>query len=142
VKPKLKLRYFNEILTNFMHNRPLSPHIQIYRPQITSILSITHRFTGIALVCSTLLFCAGFFAFSLGEPTWQMFTKLWKLAGGKIWQWPLIYSLHYHALNGIRHLMWDIGYGYDIRTVKKTGIAILILSFILTVLFGYFCSTF
>ncbi len=139
LKPRLEKWHFNEILKKFMIKRPLSPHIQIYRPQITSILSILHRFTGVALVCGIVLFCIGFVAFATGETTWKSFTNVCTLFGGKFWQWPLIFSLHYHTFNGIRHLMWDIGYGFEIKTVTQTGIVTMILSLIATLLFALFC---
>ena len=142
LKPRLKLRYFNEILKKFMANRPLSPHIQIYRPQITSILSILHRFTGIALVCGVLVFCIGFVSFTTSEAAWKEFITIWRSIGGKFWQWPLIFSLHYHILNGIRHLMWDIGYGFEIKTVTQTGVITLFLSLIATLMFAHFCLIF
>lgn len=142
LKPRLKPWYFNEILKKFMANRPLSPHIQIYRPQITSILSILHRFTGIALVCGVFLFCIGFASFTTSEAAWKEFTTIWCSIGGKFWQWPLIFSLHYHTLNGIRHLMWDIGYGFEIKTVTQTGVITLVLSLIATLLFAHFCLIF
>ena len=125
-----------------MVNRPLSPHIQIYRPQITSILSILHRFTGIGLVFGVLLFCVGFVSFSISEAAWNEFITIWHSVGGKFWQWPLIFSLHYHSINGIRHLMWDIGYGFEIKAVTQTGIITIFLSFVTTLLFAYFCLIF
>ncbi len=125
-----------------MKKKPLSPHIQIYRPQITSVLSITHRFTGLLLVFGTVLFCFGFLALSLNASTWACFVQLYKCTGGKIWQWLLIFSLHYHALNGIRHLLWDAGFGFEIKTVKQTGLITIFLSILLTLLFYFYCSPF
>ena len=122
-----------------MANRPLSPHIQIYRPQITSVLSILHRFTGIALACGIVLFCIGFIAFATSETAWRFFLMTWYSLGGKFLLWPLIFSLHYHTFNGIRHLLWDIGYGFEIKTVTQTGIITIILSLIATLLFAIFC---
>ncbi|MES2252930.1 MAG: succinate dehydrogenase, cytochrome b556 subunit [Pseudomonadota bacterium] len=123
-----------------MTNRPISPHIQIYRPQITSILSITHRFTGIALTLASCIFCVGLFSFALSETAWEMFISTCHLMGGKIWQWPLIFAVHYHAMNGIRHLAWDMGYGFNIKTVTQTSILVIILSIMATLSFAHFCS--
>jgi succinate dehydrogenase / fumarate reductase cytochrome b subunit len=123
-----------------MKSRPLSPHLQVYRPQITSILSILHRCTGIAISISLIVFAAGLYSFSLGETSWNSFVCLWYKIGGKIWQWPLIFSLHYHAFNGIRHLFWDCGKGFEIATVTKTGFFVLLLSLISTYYFATFCS--
>jgi succinate dehydrogenase / fumarate reductase cytochrome b subunit len=125
-----------------MSHRPLSPHIQIYKPQITSVLSILHRFTGIALVCGMIPFCLGFFAFATSEALWKEFIAFWHSIGGKIWQWGFIFSLHYHALNGIRHLLWDFGFGFKIKTVTLTGIITLILSVITTLAFAHYCFIF
>jgi len=123
-----------------MTNRPLSPHIQIYRPQITSILSIAHRFTGIALVLALCVFCIGLFSLSLSEAAWKKFISIWHLIGGGTWQWPLIFSVHYHAINGIRHLAWDVGSGFEIKTATRTGISVIIMSIMATLLFAHFCS--
>ena len=87
-----------------------------------------------------ILFCVGFVVFSTGETAWKEFTNAWSLIGGKIWQWPLIFSLHYHAINGIRHLIWDAGYGFEIKTVTQTGVLTLILSCIATLAFAHFCT--
>ncbi len=81
--------------------RPLSPHLQIYRPQLTSVLSITHRATGVALTVGTLL---------LG---WT-------------------FALFFHLANGIRHLFWDAGLGFDLRTTYASGWAVVAASIVLT----------
>lgn len=123
-----------------MQKRPLSPHLQIYRPQITSVLSIMHRFTGIALVIGILLFSIGFACFALNEASWRSFIKAWYAFGGSIWQWGLIFSLHYHLFNGIRHLIWDAGYGFELKTVTLSGFFVLFLSVFATFIFAHFCS--
>jgi succinate dehydrogenase / fumarate reductase cytochrome b subunit len=115
-----------------MDQRPLSPHISIYRPQITSILSILHRFTGISLIIGAIAFCMGFLAFALGESYWRSFCDVWHMIGGSFWQWCIIFSLHFHAFNGIRHLFWDMGKGFDLTTLTRTGYIIVGLSVFLT----------
>ncbi len=115
-----------------MDQRPLSPHISIYRPQITSVLSILHRFTGIGLVIGAVVFCIGFLAFALGESYWRFFCDAWHMIGGSLWQWCIIFSLHFHALNGIRHLFWDMGKGFELTTLTRTGYIVVGLSVFLT----------
>jgi succinate dehydrogenase / fumarate reductase cytochrome b subunit len=115
-------------------SRPLSPHLQIYRPQITSTLSILHRFTGIALSFGTLLLvwwlaaaAAGPAAFArvqgfIGSPLGYLLLFGWTLA------------LFFHLVNGVRHLAWDAGYGFDLPTVHRSGRATVILAVVLTLL--------
>lgn len=112
-------------------NRPLSPHISIYKPQITTILSITHRGTGIFLFLGVLLL------------VWWLVTSVYTDA--KIWSGfatPVGYiflvlwafSLFYHLLNGVRHLFWDMGKGLGLPCMRKSGIAVVIGSVLLTVI--------
>lgn len=115
-----------------MNKRPLSPHLSIYRLQITSVLSILHRFTGVGLVFGIGAFCAGFFMFALGEDYWDAFLHVWHCIGGSLWQWCIVFSLHFHALNGIRHLLWDMGLGFELKTVTRTGCRVVVLSLFLT----------
>jgi succinate dehydrogenase cytochrome b subunit len=116
------------------HNdRPLSPDIQIYRPQLTSVLSISHRVTGIALsVCSVLL-VAWLIAAASGPQTYsavQEFMRSWiglfVLLGGT-------FSLFFHLCNGIRHLVWDAGHGFLLRTIYASGWTVLAASVVLTI---------
>jgi succinate dehydrogenase / fumarate reductase cytochrome b subunit len=123
-----------------MKNRPLSPHLQIYKPQITSILSILHRFTGIALVGGIILFFVGFLSLVGGETSWSNFEAIYTLSGGKIWQWLLIFAFHYHAINGIRHLLWDLGWGFSIESVTKTGQLTILFSLFLTLFLYLFVN--
>jgi succinate dehydrogenase / fumarate reductase cytochrome b subunit len=114
--------------------RPLSPHLQVYKPQITSILSITHRATGAALAVGTLLLvywlvsaAAGPEAFVhaqgvLGSMLGQLIMFLWTLA------------LAYHLCNGVRHLCWDAGYGFEIEEFEKSGKIVIIAALVLTFL--------
>lgn len=114
--------------------RPLSPHLQVYRPQLTSVLSITHRATGVALAVGTLLLVYWLVAAALGP---QAYAQAQSVLGSKLgqllmflWTW----ALFYHLCNGIRHLFWDAGYGFEIPTVYKSGKAVLIASVVLTLL--------
>lgn len=115
-------------------NRPLSPHLQIYSWQWTMLLSITHRATGIALSAGTLLLVWWLLALATGPEafaTAQGFVGSWfgllLLIG---WTW----SLFYHLCNGIRHLVWDTGAGFDLSTARASGYAVVVASVVLTVI--------
>jgi succinate dehydrogenase / fumarate reductase cytochrome b subunit len=102
-------------------NRPLSPHLQVYRPQITSMLSILHRLTGIALAFGTLLLAYWLIAAATGPGA---FTTAQGLIGsfvGRLLLFGWSFALFYHLCNGIRHLVWDAGYGFEIETVTLSG---------------------
>ncbi|MRG71986.1 succinate dehydrogenase, cytochrome b556 subunit [Alphaproteobacteria bacterium HT1-32] len=114
--------------------RPLSPHLQVYRPQITSVLSISHRITGIALAVGTILLVYWLGAAAAGPEAYataQGFIGSWfgllLLAG---WS----FCLFYHLANGIRHLFWDAGKGFEIETMELTGKIVVAAAVILTVL--------
>src|SRR3546814_12263005 len=109
-------------------NSPLSPHLQIYAWQWTMLLSITHRATGIALSAGTLLLVWWLLALATGPEafaTAQGFVGSWfgllLLIG---WTW----SLFYHLCNGIRHLVWDTGAGFDLSTARGSGYAVVVTS--------------
>ena len=119
------------------NNRPLSPHLQIYKPQITSILSIFHRISGIFLSLG-LFVMFGFIAFlALGKNyyvIWQCFSN--SIIGEAFFMgW--IFALFFHMLNGIRHLFWDYGIGLSLNVSKWTGIIVCILTFVLSILIGF-----
>jgi len=112
--------------------RPLSPHLQVYRPQITSVLSILHRITGAALAAGTLLLVYWLAAIAGGPDTYDAAQSVVGSIIGRTllfgWSW----ALFYHLANGIRHLFWDAGVGFELKTVKISGWAAVILSFALT----------
>ena len=117
--------------------RPISPHLQVYKPQITSVLSIFHRITGVALTFGLILSVAWIFTLSLGEEYFEYFSLFIKSWFGLLILFGFTFALSYHFCNGIRHLFWDAGYGYEIETVHKSGLAVLIVSFSLTTLIWY-----
>jgi succinate dehydrogenase / fumarate reductase cytochrome b subunit len=101
--------------------RPLSPHLQIYRPQLTTVLSITHRATGIALAAGMLLLVYWLFAAALGPDT---FADAQALIGSWLGYLLLLgwsFSLFFHLANGLRHLAWDAGYGFELDQVYASG---------------------
>ena len=112
--------------------RPLSPHLQVYRPQITSVMSILHRITGGALAIGTLLLVYWLIAVAGGPDTYDAAQSVLGSIIGRIllfgWSW----ALFYHLTNGIRHLVWDAGKGFELRTVDISGWTVVILSFALT----------
>lgn len=111
--------------------RPLSPHIGIYKPQITSILSITHRITGFALYVGALLLAVWIIANVYGCAS--CINPLISSSFGKIILILWSFALFYHMLNGIRHLFWDMGKGFEIKTVNITGIIVVIGAVFMTV---------
>ena len=117
--------------------RPISPHLQVYKPQITSVLSIFHRITGVALTFGLILSVAWIFTLSLGEEYFEYFSFFIKSWFGLLILFGFTFALNYHLCNGIRHLFWDAGYGYEIETVHKSGLAVLVVSFVLTILIWY-----
>ena len=112
--------------------RPLSPHLQIYKPQITSVLSIMHRITGVALSIGTFLMVLWIISLSLGENLYEYYMVFIKSWFGKLILVGFTFALSYHLSNGIRHLFWDFGYGYELNIVFRSGIAVLISAFTLT----------
>lgn len=114
-------------------NRPLSPHLQVYKPQLTSALSILHRGTGVALALGTLLLTWWLVAAAAGPAafaTVQTFIGSWI---GRLLLFGWTFALFYHLCNGIRHLFWDIGKGFEISTVYVSGWLVVIAALALTV---------
>jgi succinate dehydrogenase / fumarate reductase cytochrome b subunit len=114
--------------------RPLSPHLQIYKPQITSVLSISHRITGLALVVGMLLLVWWLLAAAAGPaayPHAQAFIGSWL---GILLLVGWTFALFFHLCNGIRHLVWDTGHGLDIPTTYATGWAVVAASAVLTLI--------
>ena len=117
-----------------MDNRPLSPHLTVYKPQITSVLSILHRITGAGLAVSTLLVVFWLASLAMGEFTFKSFNIFLNN--------PLIilvlvcslWALWYHFCTGLRHLYWDMGYGYSLKSVTISGWIAVACSFLLTFL--------
>ena len=105
--------------------RPLSPHLQIYRPQITSILSILHRVTGVGLTLGMVLVVWWFVAAALSPGYFALVDGLLTSLFGVLVLATSVWALWYHALNGVRHLFWDAGWGFDLAVVTKSGIAVL-----------------
>ncbi len=114
--------------------RPLSPHMGIYRWQLTMTLSIVHRATGIALSVGTILLCWLLIALAAGPDSYNTVRVFCASPVGIVllvgWTW----SLFFHLCNGIRHLLWDVGYGFEIPRAYVTGWTVVVVSFVLTAL--------
>ena len=114
--------------------RPLSPHLQIYRPQLTSVLSITHRLTGFALSLVILLSPAILYFLTLSKDSHTLVMNLFQNSFVKLVLFLAIFGLSYHLCNGIRHLAWDAGYGLDLDTSYRSGYAVVLISLGITFL--------
>jgi len=113
-------------------NRPLSPHLQIYKPQLTSVLSITHRGTGIFLSLGALFFACWLIALANGPESFSAIQQHINNWYGRLLLFAWIFSLYYHLCNGVRHLFWDIGLGLEIKTTYLSGYAVLVITVLLT----------
>ena len=111
---------------------PLTPHLQIYKWQISSLLSITHRITGVINALAISLICI-WFLFVISNEEF-IFENLLNSFFGKFLSISLCWTFSFHILNEIRHLIWDAGYCFDPKISKITGYATLILSFLLAIL--------
>ena len=114
-------------------NRPVSPHLQIYKPQITSILSITHRLTGVALCGGAVLLTYWLMAATYGPDAFANAQAILGSWFGRLVLLGVVFSLWYHLANGVRHLAWDAGWGFELDKLKMSGIAVIVVSVILTV---------
>jgi len=118
--------------------RPLSPHLQIYRWPVTMATSITHRVTGVALSVGTLLVAWWLIAAASGADAYDTFSTYARSPLGLLILFGFVWSLSFHLLNGIRHLFWDSGFGFKVKTAERTGVLVYALSLIAAVgIFAY-----
>ena len=119
-----------------MENKePLSPHIQIYRWHISSLVSITHRITGIINIIVITLICFWVSFLLLGENKYEMIEFFLNSLVGKFIILSLTWSFSFQILSEIRHLIMDLGYGFELQTTKITGLLVIFGSIILTIIF-------
>ncbi|MBB6182495.1 MULTISPECIES: succinate dehydrogenase, cytochrome b556 subunit [Hyphomicrobiales] len=114
--------------------RPLSPNIQIYRPQLTSVLSIANRITGVILSAFAVLMVVWLIAAASGP---QPFSTVQRSIGslfGQILMLGFTFSFFMHLCGGIRHLIWDTGHGFELRSIYASGWAVVVASILLTAL--------
>ena len=116
-------------------NNPLSPHLQIYKWQISSLLSITHRIVGVVNILAITIICFLSLSLLLGAESYEIIHNFFKSFFGKFVIIGLCWTFSFHILNELRHLLWDLGYGFDLKVARITGVIALIGSFILTILF-------
>jgi succinate dehydrogenase / fumarate reductase, cytochrome b subunit len=113
--------------------RPLSPHLQVYRPQLTSVLSISHRIAGIGLMIGTLMLTAWLVCAASGASSYEGFRGFAGSIIGRLMLLGWSFCLFYHLLNGVRHLVWDMGWGFELKEAYATGWAVVAGSGVLTV---------
>ena len=114
---------------------PLSPHLQIYRWHISSLLSITHRIAGVVNLISLILIFFWLVVLSFSENNYELFLIVINSFFGKFILIGFTWSMIFHVLSGIRHLFWDLGYGFEIKTANISGIIVIISSLVLSVIF-------
>ena len=114
--------------------RPLSPHLQIYKPQLTSVLSITHRITGVVLSILSLFIPLTLVSVVLGVGYFNILKVFLTNIFIQLLITASIFVLAYHLLNGIRHLFWDYGLGLSMKDTYISGYLVLIVSVLLTLL--------
>ena len=113
--------------------RPLSPHIHIYKPQLTSVLSILHRATGIFLCLGAVVYAWWVTALSLGPGPYEAMREVLGSWLGKLLLFAWTFSFFFHLCNGVRHLFWDAGTGFDLQTVYASGRVVVAASIVLTI---------
>ena len=124
------------------NQNPISPHLQIYRWHISSLLSITHRISGVINLLALILIFFWLLALSFGESNYELFLLIINSFFGKFILIGFTWSMSFHLLSGIRHLAWDLGYGFEIKTANISGIIVIICSLVLTIIFWLFARGF
>jgi len=117
------------------NNNPLSPHLEIYKWQISSLLSIAHRIVGVINILAITLICIWTLSLLVGENSYEITKLFLKSLFGKFIIVSLCWTFSFHILNEIRHLIWDMGYGFDLKVTKITGVLAFFGSFVLTIVF-------
>ena len=126
-----------------MENKsPLSPHIQIYRWHISSLVSICHRITGIINIIAITLICVWISLLLTGENNYETINSLLNSFIGKFIILGITWSFSFQALSEIRHLVMDLGYGFELKTTKVTGLIVIVGSLILTIVFYFIGKNF
>ena len=114
--------------------RPLSPHLQIYRPNLTMVMSILHRITGAVLYFATFLGVWWLMGLASGPKYFAYVDAMFRSWPGLIVLFAVSYQLFHHAFGGIRHLIWDAGYGFSVRSAERMGLISLALAVVTTLL--------
>ncbi len=117
--------------------RPLSPHLSVYKPQITSVLSISHRISGVVNILSLLLVAKIFIFAALGKTSFEWYAGILSSGLVQVILFGFTLGLFYHMCNGIRHLAWDIGKGFELKNAALTGIITISLAILLNLYFWF-----
>ncbi len=117
-----------------MSENPLSPHIQIYNWHISSLVSISHRITGVINILMLSLLCFWVWALIFGNDNYQLIFKFFNSVFGKFFIISFIWSYSFQILSEIRHWFWDLGYGFELKTSKITGVLVILGSIFLTII--------
>jgi succinate dehydrogenase / fumarate reductase cytochrome b subunit len=115
-------------------SRPLSPHLQVYKPQITSTLSILHRLSGLWLAVAAITLVLWLYGLAFAPTLYDSVVAFFSTGIGKILLFSWVLAFNYHLCNGIRHLFWDSGKGFEIPQVYRSGYLVLVAALILTVI--------
>ncbi len=115
-----------------MNNNPLSPHIQIYNWHISSLVSISHRITGVINILALTLICFWVWMLLLGSESYQVVFNFLNSFFGKLLIISFVWSYSFQILSEIRHWFWDLGYGFELKTSRITGILVILGSIIIT----------
>lgn len=123
------------------NNQPLSPHLSIYKWQVTNTLSILHRFSGALLFLAAMDFSIWLASIAMGENSYALISSLFSSPLAlAIWV-AVSFSFFYHSLNGLRHLAWDFGKGFETHQVNYSGFIVVFLTLALTSSFWFFLLT-
>ena len=117
------------------NQNPISPHLQIYRWHISSLLSIIHRIAGVINLLALILMFFWLLIFNLGASDYELFLLAINSFFGKFILIGLTWSMSFHIFSGIRHLAWDMGYGFEIKTANISGILVILFSLFTTIIF-------
>ena len=116
------------------NNNPLSPHIQIYNWNISSLISISHRIVGVINIFALTLICFWIVAIFFGGTTYEIIQRILESFFGKFLVIGITWSFSFHILSEIRHLFWDMGYGFELTISKISGVIVIFGSFVITIL--------
>lgn len=120
------------------NDRPLSPHLQVYRLPLTGLISITHRMTGVMLSLGLILFLCMLYAIAGGAEAFSAMQTMTDSVLLQIVLWGFIYALFFHLCHGVRHLIWDAGCSFDNETLNRYALIELVASLILTIATFFF----
>lgn len=117
--------------------RPLSPHLRIYRPQVTSVMSILHRLSGVFIVLGLAWVSSVFIAVPYGREAYERWAAVVFSTPGRLLLLMLCAALFYHLCNGVRHLVWDLGRGLEIVSITRSAVAVLAGALLLLALLAW-----